>query len=78
MPEYLTYVWRPVPGQRHAFPIAATKLAPEGTATAYCGAEVEATKLHDVDEIAWIFEPTCMNCWQRLAGRSPGPGFSPN
>lgn len=25
MTDYLTYVWRPVTGGRHAFPIAATK-----------------------------------------------------
>ena len=78
MPEYLTYVWRPVPGQRHAFPIAATKLAPEETATSCCGAEVEAAKLHDVDEIAWILEPTCMDCWKHLAERPPGPSLGPS
>jgi zinc-finger len=71
MPEYLTYVWRPVPGKRHAFPFGATKLDPEETATAYCGTEVEAAELHDLDEIAWILEPTCMDCWKHLADNPP-------
>ncbi|MEV4648668.1 zinc finger protein [Saccharopolyspora sp. NPDC049357] len=77
MPEYLTYVWRPVPGKRHAFPVAATKLDAEETATAYCGAEVEAAKLHDLNEIAWILEPTCMDCWKHLTDNPPAAASRP-
>ncbi|RRO12931.1 hypothetical protein EIL87_25020 [Saccharopolyspora rhizosphaerae] len=72
MLEYLTYVWRPVPGTRHAFPFAATKLAHDQIAIAYCGVEVEAAKLHGLDEMAWILEPTCMDCWRHLAENPPG------
>ncbi|MDA3625053.1 hypothetical protein OU415_06385 [Saccharopolyspora sp. WRP15-2] len=68
-PGYLTYVWRPVTGGRHAFPIAATKSPPEDTVEAYCGAEAEASELHDRSEVDWVREQTCMDCWRVLAAQ---------
>ncbi|WP_190815606.1 hypothetical protein [Saccharopolyspora pogona] len=58
MTDYLTYVWRPVPGGRHAFPIAATKVPHEE--------RVKAAELHDRSEVDWIREDTCMRCWYTL------------
>jgi zinc finger protein len=69
MSDYLTYVWRPVTGGRHAFPIAATKVPVEEQVTAFCGAEAEAAQLHDRSELDWIREDTCMDCWHALTVR---------
>ncbi|MEV0698851.1 zinc finger protein [Saccharopolyspora sp. NPDC050389] len=69
MSEYLTYIWRPVAGGRHAFPIAAKKAASGEAVTAYCGAEVDAGELHDRSEVDWIREESCMRCWRILADR---------
>ncbi|GAA0511666.1 hypothetical protein GCM10011581_01860 [Saccharopolyspora subtropica] len=69
MSEYLTYIWRPVTGGRHAFPIAAKKTPPGETVTAFCGAETDAAQLHDRSEVDWIREETCMRCWRILAAR---------
>ncbi|MGW5643120.1 zinc finger protein [Saccharopolyspora sp. NPDC003752] len=66
---YLTYVWRPVTGGRHAFPIAATKTPQCSKVEAFCGAEAEASELHDRSEVDWIREDTCMRCWHVLAAR---------
>ncbi|KAA5833403.1 hypothetical protein F1721_14000 [Saccharopolyspora hirsuta] len=70
MSGYLTYVWRPVVGGRHAFPIAAMKSPPDATVDAYCGAQTEARQLHDRSEVDWIRERSCMECWRILAARS--------
>ncbi|MDA3647227.1 hypothetical protein LZ318_35305 [Saccharopolyspora indica] len=70
MSDYLTYVWRPVAGGRHAFPIAATKVPLGATVEAYCGAESEASQLHDRSEVDWVREKSCMTCWRILADRS--------
>jgi hypothetical protein len=70
MSMYLTYVWRPVTGGRHAFPIAATKTPPDETVTAYCGAGADAAELHDRSEVDWIREESCMRCWRILADRT--------
>lgn len=51
MSEFLTYVWRPVTGGRHAFPIAATKAEDDEQVKAFCGAEVEAAELHNRSEV---------------------------
>ncbi|MEV6233719.1 zinc finger protein [Saccharopolyspora shandongensis] len=69
MADYLTYVWRPVTGGRHAFPIAATKAPPQERVTAFCGAETDAAELHDRSEVDWIREGTCMRCWHTLTTR---------
>ncbi|MDA3630820.1 hypothetical protein OU415_35710 [Saccharopolyspora sp. WRP15-2] len=69
MSSYLTYVWRPVTGGRHAFPIAATKSPQDQKVEAYCGAEAEATELHGRSEVDWIREKSCMTCWRILADR---------
>ncbi|MER7013365.1 zinc finger protein [Saccharopolyspora sp. NPDC000359] len=66
MSGFLTYVWRPVTGGRHAFPIAATKTSPEKQVKAYCGATTDAAELHDRSEVDWIREKTCMTCWHIL------------
>ncbi|MEU5849565.1 zinc finger protein [Saccharopolyspora shandongensis] len=66
MPDYLTYVWRPVTGGRHAFPIAATKSPAGVLVVAFCGAEEDAGELHDRSEVDWIREDTCMRCWHTL------------
>lgn len=66
----LTYVWRPVTGGRHAFPIAATRAPHDERVTAYCGAEADAAELHDRSEVDWIRERTCMDCWRLLAERT--------
>ncbi|MBB5153802.1 zinc finger protein [Saccharopolyspora phatthalungensis] len=73
MSEYLTYIWRPVTGGRHAFPIAAKKTPAGGSVTAYCGAEADAAQLHERSELDWIREGTCMSCWRILAN-APKPG----
>ncbi|KAA5824994.1 hypothetical protein F1721_33820 [Saccharopolyspora hirsuta] len=67
MSGFLTYVWRPVTGGRHAFPIAATKAPPDGRVEAYCGAEADASELHDRSEVDWVREKSCMACWRLLA-----------
>ncbi|MER7012391.1 zinc finger protein [Saccharopolyspora sp. NPDC000359] len=67
MSDYLTYVWRPITGGRHAFPVAATKSPPESTVDAYCGAQTEASQLHNRSEVDWIREPSCKECWRILA-----------
>ncbi|MGW3471379.1 zinc finger protein [Saccharopolyspora sp. NPDC000995] len=69
MSDYLTYVWRPVPGGRHAFPIAATKVPASERVKAFCGAEAGAAELHDRSEVDWIREDTCMRCWHTLTTR---------
>ncbi|GAA4620630.1 zinc finger protein [Saccharopolyspora hordei] len=70
MSGYLTYVWRPVTGGRHAFPIAATKAPPDAEVEAFCGARTAAPELHDRSEVDWIRERTCMDCWRLLAERT--------
>ncbi|EQD84179.1 hypothetical protein A8924_7149 [Saccharopolyspora erythraea NRRL 2338] len=66
----LTFVWRPIPGAgRHAFPVAALKLAGDAKATAYCRAEADAAQLHDRSEMDWICETTCAACWKALSAR---------
>ncbi|MBB5154793.1 zinc finger protein [Saccharopolyspora phatthalungensis] len=67
MSEYPSYVWRPVTGGRHAFPIAATKTSAGEPVSAFCGAEVDAAELHDRSEMDWIREGTCMRCSRTLA-----------
>ncbi|MEU5849850.1 zinc finger protein [Saccharopolyspora shandongensis] len=69
MSDYLTYVWRPVTGGRHAFPIAATKAPASEPVVAFCGAEVDAAELHGRSEVDWIREDTCMRCWHTLTAR---------
>ncbi|TDD47910.1 zinc finger protein [Saccharopolyspora elongata] len=69
MSDYLTYIWRPVTGGRHAFPIAATKNPAGLPAVAFCGAEADAAELHDRSEVVWIREDSCMRCWRILAAR---------
>ncbi|QIZ35722.1 zinc finger protein [Saccharopolyspora sp. ASAGF58] len=69
MADYLTYVWRPVTGGRHAFPIATTKAPREERVKAFCGAEANAAELHDRSEVDWIREDTCMRCWNTLTTR---------
>ncbi|MEV0702478.1 zinc finger protein [Saccharopolyspora sp. NPDC050389] len=74
MSDYLTYVWRPVTGGRHAFPITATKTPAGVPVVAFCGAEADAVELHDRSEVDWIREDTCMDCWRRItAGWATGP-----
>jgi zinc finger protein len=69
MSDYLTYVWRPVTGGRHAFPIAATKTPAGEVVSAFCGAAADAAELHDRSELDWIREDTCMTCWSVLTTR---------
>ncbi|PKW12922.1 zinc finger protein [Saccharopolyspora spinosa] len=69
MSDYLTYVWRPVTGGRHAFPITATKVPAGDQVVAFCGAESNAVELHDWSEVDWIREGTCMDCWHVLTIR---------
>ncbi|TDD41040.1 zinc finger protein [Saccharopolyspora elongata] len=69
MSDYLTYVWRPVTGGRHAFPITATKTPAGKPVVAFCGAETDAGELHDRSEVDWVREDTCMDCWHVLAAR---------
>ncbi|MDA3647304.1 hypothetical protein LZ318_35690 [Saccharopolyspora indica] len=71
MSGYLKYVWRPVTGGRHAFPIAATKTPPDEQAEAYCGAKTPAAELHDRSEVDWVREKSCMKCWHHLADKGP-------
>ncbi|MGW3467692.1 zinc finger protein [Saccharopolyspora sp. NPDC000995] len=70
MNEYLTYIWRPVTGGRHAFPIAAKKTPAGERVAAYCGAEADSAELHDRTEVDWIREDTCMKCWRIIADRN--------
>ncbi|MEU6268989.1 zinc finger protein [Saccharopolyspora shandongensis] len=70
MSDYLTYVWRPVTGGRHAFPIAATKTPAGVPVVAFCGAEADAGDLRDRSEVDWVREDTCMRCWHVLTARS--------
>ncbi|MFC7344456.1 zinc finger protein [Saccharopolyspora griseoalba] len=72
MPANLTYVWRPITGGRHAFPIDTTWLEADEEATAYCGAVTVADNLHHTTELAWIMEPTCTDCWQHVAAKLMG------
>ncbi|MEV0088398.1 zinc finger protein [Saccharopolyspora sp. NPDC050642] len=67
MSDYLTYVWRPVTGGRHAFPITATKTPAGIPVMAFCGAKADAAELHDRSEVDWIREDTCMDCWRRIS-----------
>ncbi|MEV0088521.1 zinc finger protein [Saccharopolyspora sp. NPDC050642] len=69
MSDYLTYVWRPVTGGRHAFPITATKTPAGVPVVAFCGAEADASELHGRSEVDWVREDTCMRCWHVLAAR---------
>ncbi|MEU5850487.1 zinc finger protein [Saccharopolyspora shandongensis] len=69
MSDYLTYVWRPVTGGRHAFPITATKTPAGVPVMAFCGAKADAGELHDRSEVDWIREDTCMRCWHVLTTR---------
>jgi hypothetical protein len=69
MSDYSTYVWRPVTGGRHAFPIAATKVSMVDQVTAFCGAEAEAAQLHDRSEVDRIGESARMDCWRVFATR---------
>ncbi|MEV0057970.1 zinc finger protein [Saccharopolyspora shandongensis] len=69
MSDYLTYIWRPVTGGRHAFPIAATKAPTGDPVVAFCGAEADVAELHDRSEVDWIREDSCMRCWRILAAR---------
>ena len=69
MATFLTYIWRPVTGGRHAFPVAARKAPAGQTVTAYCGATADAAELHDRTEDDWVREHTCMSCWYALAKR---------
>ncbi|GAA4852067.1 zinc finger protein [Saccharopolyspora rosea] len=69
MPGFLTYIWRPVTGGRHAFPVAAREVPAGESVTAYCGAVVDAAELRDRTEADWIREQTCMSCWAALAAR---------
>ncbi|MDA3627894.1 hypothetical protein OU415_20845 [Saccharopolyspora sp. WRP15-2] len=39
------------------------------TVEAYCGAEAEASQLHDRSEVDWVREQACMDCWRILAER---------
>lgn len=66
MTEYLIYVWRPIPGGRHAFPASAIKINHDDQAESYCGTQVRAARLHDSTELDWIVEPTCRTCWKIL------------
>ncbi|MDA3627362.1 hypothetical protein OU415_18085 [Saccharopolyspora sp. WRP15-2] len=68
--EYLTYIWRPVTGGRHAFPIAARKVPAGDVVTAYCGVEADAAEIHDRTEVDWVREKSCMACWRILADRT--------
>ncbi|MCI2420408.1 hypothetical protein MOQ72_23455 [Saccharopolyspora sp. K220] len=70
MSEYLTYIWRPVTGGRHAFPVAAKKTPAGELVTAFCGADAAAEELHDRTELDWIREDSCMSCWRILAIRT--------
>ncbi|MGP4021355.1 zinc finger protein [Saccharopolyspora sp. 5N708] len=70
MGEYLTYIWRPVTGGRHAFPVAARKVPSGELVRAFCGAEADAGELHDRTELDWIREDSCMRCWHLLAAPS--------
>lgn len=69
MYEYPTFIWRPVPGGRHVFPVSAKRALPGEDVSSYCGAEVDAVELHNCTELAWIVQPTCMTCWNILIGR---------
>lgn len=71
MSGYLTYVWRPVSGGRHAFPITATKAPPDEEVEAFCGAKTVAAELHDRSEVDWVRERSCMKCWRHLADKCP-------
>ncbi|MGI8306867.1 zinc finger protein [Saccharopolyspora hattusasensis] len=70
MNEYLTYIWRPVAGGRHAFPIAAKKTPVGERVAAYCGAEADSAEIHDRTEVDWIREDSCMKCWRIIADRN--------
>jgi hypothetical protein len=69
MPLKLTYVWRPIPGGQHAFPIDCIRLDADEEVFAYCDAATSAENLREPSELAWIMEPTCMDCWQHLAAK---------
>ncbi|MER7083514.1 zinc-finger [Saccharopolyspora kobensis] len=71
MSTYLKYVWRPVTGGRHAFPIAATKTPHGEEVEAYCGVTAPASELHDRSEVDWVRESSCMKCWRHLADKGP-------
>ncbi|KAA5833285.1 zinc finger protein [Saccharopolyspora hirsuta] len=66
---YLTYIWRPVTGGRHAFPVRAREVPAGEQVAAYCGAEVDAAELHGRSEVDWVREKSCMRCWRILADR---------
>ncbi|WP_190818636.1 zinc finger protein [Saccharopolyspora pogona] len=70
MYDYLTYIWRPVSGGRHAFPIAAREIPAGEPVAAYCGAEADAAELHNRTELDWIRERSCVDCRRILAGRA--------
>ena len=69
MSEFLTYVWRPVTGGRHAFPIAAMKIPDGNQVKAFCGTETDAAELNDRSELDWVRQDTCMTCWHELTKR---------
>ncbi|MEU6128329.1 zinc finger protein [Saccharopolyspora sp. NPDC047091] len=63
--------WQPVSSGRHAFGLDARSSEPGGLTRALCGVVVRTDELQRVaDEIDWIREPTCMDCWRELAARA--------
>ncbi|GAB2650906.1 hypothetical protein GCM10027271_05700 [Saccharopolyspora gloriosae] len=63
-------LWQPVGGGRHAFDLVARSSEPGELVKALCGVVVSTDELQRIaDELAWIQEATCMDCWRVLANR---------